>query len=124
MRTRKDLDIVRVKATDLLELAKSIVDVDIAKVLLIVCNDKFCLQSRTANDCVIWTTSWKRTIKSDDCVYSFALEDFLDILELAIGDYDGLDADFVSFIFTKDKKLSRVATASDSLWFDYANKLN
>lgn len=116
----KEAEKVVVRAEDLVNLAQFTTDQDTAFVLLIVRNDKFCLQTRTADDSVIWTTGWRRTITSDDCVYKLTVEDFLHILSLI---FEDLDTDYVSFIF-KDKKLTRVSTINDSVWFKYADKLN
>jgi hypothetical protein len=115
---------VMVRARDFAEASRLILDSLASEVVLIVKNDKFCIQARTEDDEVIWTSDWNHTLsKSDDCVYVFSLSDFLKILSITLYNTEDLDTDYVSFIF-KDKQLTRVATSESSLWFDYANKIN
>jgi hypothetical protein len=120
----REVEKVIVRATDLLEVSRHIIDSITSEVLLIVRNGKFCLQSRTEDKDVIWTTGWKEVISGTDCTYGFSADDYLKVLELVIGGFEDIDADYVSFIFTKDRKLTRVATSDGSVWFDYAHKLN
>jgi hypothetical protein len=120
----RETEKVMVRARDLAEASRFILDNLTSEVLLIVKDNKFCLQSRTEYKEVIWTSDWSHTLnKSDDCVYGFSASDFLKILSLALNNTD-LGTDYVSFIFTKDRQLTRVATAESSLWFDYAYKIS
>jgi hypothetical protein len=120
----RETEKVIVRATDLLEASRFIIDSITSEVLLIVRNGKFCLQSRTEDKDVIWTTGWKDVIIGEDCTYGFSAEDYLKILELVKGSFENNDIDYVFFIFTKDRKLTRIATLDGSIWLDYAYKLN
>lgn len=120
MRRRQDLDIVRVRATDFVEMVKSIIDDTVYNVVLLSRDNKFCLLSRTSDKEIVWVSEWKHTLnEADTCKYMFPLNDLLTILDFIPDHYYG----FLSFIFTKDGKLTRVATSQESLWFKYSNKI-
>jgi len=120
----RQIDKVVIKTEDFEKASRFYLPRDVEYALLIVKNGKFCIQYRRDDDSVIWTSDWRDTIVSDDCVYRIQIIDFSNIILMIDNDNTVLGGtDYVAFIFMNNL-FTKVSTMHDSMCIDYAFRLN